>query len=124
MAEVNFSGPLFNGQADSALEAFKAYLGREVASEAWNTVQANMRASFRNPTGFYWGRVVKDFSRRDPRVHDNGVVYGGWLEGTSRRNAETRFKGYSSFRRATRAVTMQVPMIGERTLQRYIGAMG
>jgi hypothetical protein len=33
------------------------------------------------------------------RIDDGGVVYGPWLEGTSTRNATTRFKGYASFRR-------------------------
>jgi len=33
------------------------------------------------------------------KIHDSGVVYGPWLEGTSSRNQTTRFKGYASFRR-------------------------
>lgn len=33
------------------------------------------------------------------KIHDSGVVYGPWLEGTSSRNKTTRFKGYSSFRK-------------------------
>ena len=33
------------------------------------------------------------------KIHDSGVVYGPWLEGTSSRNQTTRFKGYSSFRK-------------------------
>jgi hypothetical protein len=33
------------------------------------------------------------------KIHDSGVVYGPWLEGTSSRNKTTRFRGYSSFRK-------------------------
>jgi len=33
------------------------------------------------------------------KIHDSGVVYGPWLEGTSARNQTTRFKGYAQFRK-------------------------
>jgi hypothetical protein len=123
MSDVVFSGPVFNGSADSALEAFKVDLGRAVAGEAYTDVHANMRSSFRNPTGFYQSRVVKDFVRQDPRVHDNGVIYGPWLEGTSRRNAETRFKGYANFRRATASTASRVPLIADTVILSYLARM-
>ena len=40
-------------------------------------------------------------------ITDGGVVYGPWLEGTSSRNAVTRFKGYASFRRVGQWINEQ-----------------
>jgi len=50
-------------------------------------------------TGHYRSNLHPTFGNLHARIDDNGVVYGPWLEGTSRRNQTTRFKGYSSFRR-------------------------
>jgi len=66
--------------------------------------QAGKQAS----TGHYRRNVHADMKKASSfakttsavgKIHDSGVVYGPWLEGTSSRNLSTRFPGYSSFRR-------------------------
>jgi hypothetical protein len=63
--------------------------------------QAGKQASTGNYRRNVHGEVRSYFFMRQQsfgRIHDSGVVYGPWLEGTSRRNNTTRFKGYRSFR--------------------------
>tara|TARA_Y100000310_G_scaffold333764_2_gene411985 strand:+ start:50 stop:484 length:435 start_codon:yes stop_codon:yes gene_type:complete len=50
-------------------------------------------------TGHYRSNLSPRFGNLHARIDDNDVIYGPWLEGTSRRNQTTRFKGYASFRR-------------------------
>ena len=45
------------------------------------------------------------------KIHDSGVVYGPWLEGTSSRNLSTRFPGYSSFRKTKDYLDKLAPRI-------------
>ena len=53
----------------------------------------------RGSVGHYWKNVHGRVQFLNARIDDGGVVYGPWLEGTSTRNATTRFRGYGSFRR-------------------------
>lgn len=50
-------------------------------------------------TGNYRRNVHGRVSNLEGILTDGGVVYGPWLEGTSRRNQTTRFKGYGVFRK-------------------------
>ncbi len=52
-------------------------------------------------TGHYRRSVHGELEdSRNGVIHDSNVIYGPWLEGTSSRNASTRFKGYAMFRRS------------------------
>tara|TARA_Y100000034_G_scaffold12603_1_gene13259 strand:- start:7 stop:423 length:417 start_codon:yes stop_codon:yes gene_type:complete len=50
-------------------------------------------------TGHYRRNIHGQVQGEEAVIHDSGVVYGPWLEGTSRRNMTTRFKGYATFRK-------------------------
>ena len=56
-------------------------------------------------------------------IHDRRIVYGPWLEGVSRRNQTTRFKGYHSFRRATQAVLPKVVALANHVLPPFLRRM-
>jgi hypothetical protein len=114
MSEAQIARRL-NGAMDEVLEA----VGREVHRD-W---QGNMRRDFRHPTGAYWSRVVIVPRPGIVRVTDNFVIYGAWLEGTSRRNARTRFKGYAGARRAAQQVEREVPKIARPVLERALGVL-
>ncbi len=89
-----------------------------VADRLHTVIQGNMRATFRNATGYYYSRVVNERREATDRVvTDNGVIYGPWLEGVGRRNQITRFKGYANFRRGMQQVGRQVPAIAEPVVQ-------
>jgi hypothetical protein len=51
--------------------------------------------SFVDPTPYYWTQITRTrMTSTSERLHDRGVSYGPWLEGTSSRNTRSRFKGY------------------------------
>ena len=102
---VRASGPLFDGTASALVQRYTQAGGEEVARWAEGEVQRVLEQVLRNPTGYYQSQVtVNRVSNDSFSISDGGVVYGPWLEGVSRRNAETRFKGYSTFRRVAKRV--------------------
>jgi hypothetical protein len=116
---VNVRGPLFDGRAAKAVEAFSRDAEREVAREGAGLVRARLRGVLRHPTGYYESRVTST----DNRVHDSRVVYGPWLEGVGERNKTTRFKGYATFRRTTSELRAKAPAIARAILPKYLGRM-
>lgn len=121
---VEFSGPLFDGTAARLLQQGADEAEQAVGIELRNQWRSNLAGSARQRTGFYESRVRLESSRGDTVVTDRGVVYANWLEGTSRRNASTRFKGYRHIERAFAAVDPQAGQITERALGPFIAKMG
>lgn len=117
-------GPLFDGRAAAAIDAFTVDAENAVAEAGVNEVRQTLSGSLKNPTGFYESQIQTERRADTTLVTDGGVVYGPWLEGTSSRNTTTRFKGYAAFRRSVQRVQAQAPRIAEKTLQRYLGRMG
>jgi hypothetical protein len=102
---VSASGPLFNGTASALVSRFTRDGGEQVARWGESEVQRVLEQVLRHPTGYYQSQVtVNRVSNDSFAITDGGVVYGPWLEGTSRRNAETSFKGYQTFQRVARRV--------------------
>lgn len=85
----------------------------EVGQQALADVHGNLNTYIRHPTPYYETQVTLDHGGNDAIVHDRGVIYGPWLEGTGKRNATTRFKGYASFRKATQSTEAKVPQLVE-----------
>lgn len=121
--EVRSAGPLFDGRADAAVDAFLDEAQQDVADAGVNMVQAELGRVLQNPTGYYQSRVVTDLSTEDPRVTDSNVVYGPWLEGVESRNRTTRFKGYATFRRVTQVLQARAGQIAQQTLPQYLRRM-
>ncbi|MBH1939008.1 hypothetical protein I5Q34_32925 [Streptomyces sp. AV19] len=123
--DVEMNGPLFDGRAARAAAAFCDAAREEIAEYAETLVLNELGHVLRHPTGYYESRVETERLAADTsRVHDNGVVYGPWLEGIGSRNAPvTRFAGYSHWRRMKEAVKGQVPAMAERILQRHLPGM-
>jgi hypothetical protein len=82
-----------------------------VARRGATEVRAELGRVLQHPTGYYESRVTPDITQRPPRVWDQMVVYGPWLEGIGSRNATTRFKGYSTFRRVAQRMQRDVVSI-------------
>lgn len=117
--KVTTQGPLFDGTAQKHVQAFMDAAESEVAQEGVNLVRSELGRVLRHPTGYYESRVQTD-QARETRVTDGGVVYGPWLEGVSSRNQRTRFKGYSTFRRAAQKLQDRAAEIAERVLPEYV----
>ena len=122
---IEVHGPLFDGRADRALDKFADDLRREISSQGMSEVMTNLDRSIKHPTPYYETQINIRTEGDVSIVNDRGIVYGPWLEGTGSRNfPRTRFKGYSSFRRAVQAARRQVPRIAHGVLRRHIGEMG
>jgi hypothetical protein len=122
--EIDVSGPLFDGRAAAAVAAFAEDAAREVQAQAYSEVMTNLNQSIREPTPYYETQIAMSRDAGDYRVHDRGVIYGPWLEGTSSRNRTTRFRGYASFRRAAQSIQAKVPQLVQAALARAIQRMG
>ena len=78
------------------LRAAKQNVGQELVQR----VDAMLNKKLKTQTPYYRTKIDYLVNQGSGAVivHDSGVIYGSWLEGTSRRNQTTRFKGYHVFR--------------------------
>jgi hypothetical protein len=121
--EVTTSGPLFDGRYKAELRAALDDIEDAVAQQAYSNVMANLNASIRNPTPYYETQIVVQNAVTGREVNDRGIVYGPWLEGVGSRNATSRFKGYSSFRRAAQKTEGEAGPIAEHALRPHIARL-
>jgi hypothetical protein len=114
-------GPLFDGRARAAANAYVNRLERDLAEEGLNILRGEMHRVFRNPTGYYESRcqVIEGH-----KISDSRVVYGTWLAGIGSRNFPvTKFKGYDHWIVTRDKLNARKVGIGERLLRRYTGRM-
>ena len=71
---------------------------------------------FKAPTPYYETQVTFDRSGHEMVIHDRGIIYGPWLAGVGTRNATSRFKGYTHWRRTFQYLA---GVEGQRILDRY-----
>ena len=115
------SGPMFDGRARAALNAYVDNLERRLAEEGLRILRGEMHRVFRNPTGYYESRckVIEGHV-----ISDSRVVYGPWLAGIGSRNYPvTKFKGYDHWIVTRDKLNARKRGIGERLLRRYTGRM-
>lgn len=126
---IVLTGPLFDGQADAAARDFVNSLAAEVAEigRDWIKLDTGRMTKSGSNTGAAAGGVEL--------AGGNGayVIRGGirvreydwpWLEGTSRRNQSTGFKGYGTFRRTRLRMRRQVTPFAQLRLEEYLARMG
>lgn len=121
---ITVSGPVVEGLAPGIVAAAVDDITKAVAQDALAEVQQNLDASIRNPTPYYETQITNDRAMQGYVIHDRGIVYGPWLEGTSTRNATTRFKGYASFRRARATVEARIPQTTDRVMDKLRRDLG
>lgn len=122
--EMRARGPFFDGMAQVAITAFLHEAVQEIAAQALAEWHHNLNASLVHPTPYYETQImVQAVSSLTSVVHDRGIVYGPWLEGTSSRNQSTRFKGYASLRRAWQTTQSKVVPLAAAALARFISRM-
>jgi hypothetical protein len=119
--DVSTRGPMFDGRARAAANAYVDRLERTLAEEGLSILKKEMRVVFRHPTGYYESRCVVVEGRK---IWDSRVVYGPWLAGVGSRNFPvTRFKGYDHWIKTRHQLNERKQGIGERLLRRYTGRM-
>ncbi|MFJ3923014.1 hypothetical protein [Streptomyces sp. NPDC090022] len=124
--DIRISGPLFDGRAARAIGEYCDDAREQIAEFGEEHVLLLMGTSFRHPTGYYESHVMTERASSDvSRVHDQGVVYGPWLEGVGTRNrARPGFPGYQHWRRTKDLLALRAPAMAERILQPYLRRMG
>jgi hypothetical protein len=131
-SKIRVSGPLFDGQAGDAVREYLAAVTTEIAEigRDWIRLEAGggrMDKSGRGGTGAAAGGVT--LSARDgAQVIAGGISEGEyawpWLEGTSRRNTTTGFKGYHTFRRTRLRLRKQAAPYAQERLAAFLPRMG
>jgi hypothetical protein len=112
IAEVKVSGPLLTGDAMGLVDRFIVDATWVIGAQALADVHQILDAKIQNPTPFYETQLMEE--RQTPEivwVHDRGIVYGPWLEGTGSRNRTTQFKGYKAMRTTAQQLGRDVPRI-------------
>lgn len=118
---VKQKGVLFNASASKAAAARAAIeVNEALAQEGVDRIKQRLDMVLVNPTGFYRSRIQVERRAVYRGLSDGGVVYGGWLEGVSRRNATTRFKGYRTFRIVKQELDRDKEMIAKPIVARLV----
>lgn len=97
---VNVRGPMFDGRDVPIMRRFFEDAKKLVTDAGEEQVHQRIARRAKEYTGSFARAIVtKDFAKGKTIIADYPqVLYGPWLEGTSTRNASTRFKGYKLFR--------------------------
>lgn len=120
---IDKRGPIFDGRAEKAFHDAANSVEKEIATIGASMIRSEMDSTFRTQTPFY---RLKNIATPEPpgwAIHDQGVVYGPWLEGTGSRNPTARFKGYSIYRRSVARITAIATNTGKRIIVQYMGRM-
>lgn len=120
MIRVEQRGPLFSPSATGLIDNAVDEIGETLAQKAYNEVRKQLRSALQNPTGRYESRVQTSNQADTLVISDGGVVYGPWLEGTSSRNSQTRFKGYSTFRKVKQKLDSEAAKEAQRIIDRAV----
>lgn len=126
-AYVKVTGPLSDGTAAKAVADYTAAAAKAIADEA----AARLRKFPMNKTGRSTGAFAARIEVRPrgsdyavPAPMEKGVTWGPWLEGTSKRNSSTSFRGYGLFRKTAASLDTEATAIAERILPEYLPRMG
>jgi hypothetical protein len=128
--KIVMTGPIFDGQAEAAARDFTRALAAEIAEIGRDWIKLDtqrMDKSGRGGTGDAAGGVKLAGSGGSQVISGGirkGVYAWPWLEGTSRRNQTTGFKGYHSFRRTRLRMRKQVTPYAQAELAKFIERMG
>lgn len=121
------TGPIADGRADRALQDWAQNTVKAIADEGVKLLgDFPMNRSGRAKGGFKANlKVLQDGPQaRIPAPMVRGVTWGPWLEGTSKRNDSTRFRGYHLFRKTRQELDRRAPDIGQRELDKIMPELG
>ena len=125
--QADITGPIGDGSADNALQEW----ARNTAAELGRQGVDLLRAFPMNKTGRAHGNfqanlhVIQNGPQATiPAPMISGVTWGPWLEGTSKRNESTRFKGYHLFRKTRQELQKRAPDVGQAELDKIMPKLG
>jgi hypothetical protein len=95
----------------------------EVAHEGLQMIYDAGWRTYREPTGNYASHLTVTRESVGTLIHDNDIIYGSWLEGTSSRNRTTRFKGYWLWRKMREELEERSGLIADPVVRKYVRVM-
>lgn len=101
--EISFKGrvkgPISDGRIHQHVDEYSADVAEALAEKGEELVLLRLSNVLRHPTGYYESHIdTRPLSATKYEIHDSGVIYGHWLEGTGSRNSPvTIFPGYHTF---------------------------
>ena len=126
--DCRVSGPLASGEADKAAEAWARNTTQALAEAGVALLGAfPMDKSGRGTGGFRQNLKITRVSptlARIPGPTVRGVVFAPWLEGTSKRNEENKFKGYHLFRATRLTLSRMAPQVAQAELDMLLPGIG
>ena len=119
------AGPILDGLGPERVKAAVADIVREVTELGMQRLTAAFPTGVPVKTGNYRRNIHPTILGAQAQLDDSGVIYGPWLEGTGSRNETTRFKGYSTFRRAAQYLQDEVvPEVVARRAEQLATELG
>lgn len=118
-------GPLFDDAAPEIIYGWLNDVKKDIAAEGVTMLRSFVMDKSGRATGRYQAGVQTSelLQFHDIRIHDP-VIYGPWLEGSSKRNRSTRFKGYHLWRKTAQTLDERAPRIAEAKMPELIQALG
>jgi hypothetical protein len=127
---VDISGPLFDGTAQRAADEWVHDTQSRLAEQGAAIVRDKAMRFNKSRRGGTGGAARSVSFRADGASFlfegksDKGTVWWPWLEGTSRRNLDTSFKGYHAFRLAKNIIAKKWRKVAQDELDKKLAAMG
>lgn len=128
-ARIRVTGPLADGRADAALDSFRRDLEETLARQGESIVRDKANRMNKSGRGLT-GRAAAHVHARNEGgswavvgTSEAGQAWWPWLEGTSKRNYTTRFKGYHTFRLVRGILDKRAQRVAEERLRKYLGEM-
>ena len=123
-AYVRVEGPLADGSAEPIIRDWMVNVRQDIAEEGLRQLRSFQMDKTGRATGHYQSQMqASNLSSSDIRIH-NPVVYGPWLEGTSKRNRSTRFRGYGLWRKTAQRLQEDAPGIAEKRMPELTARLG
>lgn len=127
-AQCQITGPLGDGRAAKVpakwQEAVTRTLG-ELAVELLAAFPMNKTGRARGGFQANLHTVRKSVSQVNvPGPMISGVTWAPWLEGSSKRNSSTRFRGYRLFRRTRAEIDRRATQAGQDELDKLMPELG
>jgi hypothetical protein len=120
---IHLSGGLFHGNAAQEVHRLARDLEEEIGNQVRADVQEILNRRIVHPTPYYETQISVERSAESTMVTDHGVIYGPWLEGISRRNQSSRFKGYHAFRNTAQQIEGKISRLLQEPLRRMIARL-
>lgn len=121
---VTLSGPFFRKDIDTTVKGAI----RKVVQRTAEYAQKDYQASLVPGRGFREGRYKKTIRRKSrgftTTVASRNAPIATWLEGTSKRNRTTRFKGYRLYAQATQRTDRTAGAEARRIVAELVQELG